>query len=159
MAIVQATQVDWKHLLKDTSTLVMWFKSSGLFLRTHGNLLQEILNRGGSVTAVVPDYENKALMALFAEQYATQYKDPLDARDTIERTVCLLKNVGAKILLHDKIIHYPAYVTDTKYLVGLHEFGKVDTITSPCFVCQRDEFIDSQVSFLTQNSRSFVNNQ
>ena len=63
-----------------------------------------------------------------------------------------MKSYKANIFLHDGIVHYPCYVTDDSYIVGLHEFGKIDDITSPCFISKNDDFIKSQIEYLVTKS-------
>lgn len=147
---VEVNSVDWKTFLNGTNTLTMWYKSSGSFLRTYDSELRKIPN----IIAIVPNPDSETLMTDFVKYYPTQYDTPQKARDSIKRTINLLKGLNASVYVHEGIIHYPCYVTDTQYLIGLHEFGKIDTISSPCFISQRDEFIKSQVAFLLENSSS-----
>lgn len=148
---VDLEKFDWETFLSKTNTLTMWYKSSGSFLNRYKSLITDIVKRG-NVTAIIPNFQNENLMNSYTAMYPTQYTSSSNAQSSIYKTLCLLKEIGATVYLHDGLIHYPAYVTDTEYLFGLHEFGKVKNITSPCFVCKKDGFVQSQVMWLVDNS-------
>jgi hypothetical protein len=150
---VDVKKVNWKDLLK-TKTLIMWYKSSGTFLRNNENDLKKI----EKIITIVPDFQNKSLMEDYVKYYPTQYKDIEEIQTSISKTVDLVLNLNGVVYLHNGIIHYPCYKTDSHYIVGLHEFGKIKTITSPCFISENDDFIEEQVKLLLENSKIYKKN-
>jgi hypothetical protein len=131
-------------------SLVMWFKSSGKFLAEYKNELAKIPSK----TMIIPNWRNDALMEDYVKYYRPLYSTTDDLKQRIQKTVVLAKECGCTIKIYDGLIHYPAYVGNSTYVVGIHEFGKIGSITSPNFINSVDEFIQGQVDFIVKNSKN-----
>ena len=73
-------------------------------------------------------------------------------------SVCGAEKKGIiKIYLYDGMINYPAYVFDELYLLGYHEHGKTDGITSPCTIYKKNgrSFIDEEINQLKKKSQLY----
>lgn len=151
------SEIPWKDMLENTTNLTMWFKSSNTWLEQNSSKLMQLVERGGKITVILPDAYNPHIMNDVMKYNSDQYSGGKKPEDGIKETIDRLKEFAVtddsvSIYLYPGMINFPAYVFDEAYLLGYHEHGKTNAITSPCTLYKSDEFIQNQMEILQKKS-------
>jgi len=136
-------EIDWKQILSNGLRVDIFVHYFDTWVRNNSEILQKILDRGGKIRCIIPDYEDESLVKQVKRRFP-EYEEPL-IKAKIEGTkekLLLLKNdtshkeASLEVYLTDELGYYCGIrVNDNLLSLSLYDHVREKRrIESPTFL-------------------------
>ena len=141
-------KVPWNDLLNTCSALDIIVHYYDTWINTNARSLQSVLDRGGTIRVILPNYENKELLSWIQKRFPEYSPDLLRKKisNTEEKLKLLVRNSTNKharleVYYVDHMIWYAALRFDRRYLIlSPYEHSRQMRLSAPAILVSLSSF-------------------